>query len=183
MSDPGSTTSLRPRIELILNIVTVVAIVVVAAVTVKRYLSPRHAHAHVDLRSRALVGTRMTIPDVARGPDGRILVLFLQKDCSACKVAAPLYRQLIAEASRRGVKSVAILPDPLEVGNQYLRSQDLRADHVQSANLSSYRISSIPTALVLDGEGVVKGAWTGATPGHEDEMRTKVVAVLDAKGL
>ena len=179
MSAPESTGSLRSKIELILNIVTVVAILVVAGVTVKRYLTPRHGHDHVDRRAPALVGTRMTIPDAGRGPGGKTLVLFLQKDCSACRIAAPLYRQLLAEASKRDVKSVAIFPDSLEEGNRYLRSHDLRADHVQSADLSSYRISSIPTALVLDGEGVVKGAWTGAAPGHEDETRAKVVALLD----
>ena len=182
MNAPGPTTSLRSKIELILNVVTVAAIVVVAGVTVNRYLTPRHVHAHVDWRGEALVGTRMTVPNVERGLHRKTLVLFLQKDCSACKVAAPLYRQLIAEASKRGVKSVAILPDSLEEGIRYLHSHDLRADQVQSENLSRYRISSIPTALVLDGEGVVRGAWSGAAPDRENETRTRVVALLEAKG-
>jgi peroxiredoxin len=107
----------------------------------------------------------------------------MQKDCPACKLAAPLYRQLIAEAAKRDVKSVAIVPDSLEEGRQYLRSLDLRADHVRSANLSSYKISTIPTALVVDGAGVVKGVWTGAAPDRESETRAKVVAVLETKGL
>lgn len=175
---------LRSKLEFALNIVVTVAIVVVAVVTVKRYLSPGHGHPHDDgtQRGQTLVGTRMAVPGVDRGPGKKTLVLFLRKDCPACKMAAPLYRELIAEASRQGVRRVAILPDSLEEGTEYLRSLDLDPDHVHSADLSSYRIPAVPAAVVLDGDGVVRGAWIGAAPGGEKETRSKVIALLEAKG-
>lgn len=177
-------TPLKSRIELILNVVITVAIVIVAAMTVKRYLSPHAGHEHDQGNRQApsLVGTVMNVPGAELRPGEKSLVLFLMKDCPACKMVAPLYRELLAEASKRGIKRVAILPDTLEEATQYLRSLDLDADQVLSGNLSSYNISSVPTALILDANGVVKGFWRGAAPGRDNEIRTQVVALLGAKG-
>jgi thiol-disulfide isomerase/thioredoxin len=176
--------NLRSKIELALNMVVVIAIVSVAVVTVKRHLSLGHpGRDHHTEHGQAMVGARMTIPGVGQEPDQKSLVLFLRKDCPACRMVAPLYRELIAEASKQGVRQVAILAGSLEEGKQYLRSLDLDPDHVQSADLfASYKISSVPTAVVLDGDGVIEGAWVGAAPGRENETRSEVIALLQAEG-
>lgn len=181
VNNAGSTNTLRSKIELGLNIVITVAIVVVTAVTVMRYFASRHAHEHDRGKQNqpTLVGTRLSIPGIGGGQTQKNLVLFMRSDCPACKIAAPLYRQLIAEASQRDVKSVAILPDSPERGRQYLQSLQLGAQDVQSADLSAYPISTVPTALVVDGEGVVKGSWIGVKRGQENTVANEVVALLE----
>jgi peroxiredoxin len=176
--------NIKSKIEFSLNIVVVIAIVIVAVVIVRQYVSPlRVDHGgNTRQRAQALVGTRLTVTGVDWRQNKKSVVFFLQKDCPACKIAAPFYRQLIDEASRRDVKRLAILPDPLEEGQQYVRSLDLRIDGVQSAELSSYKITSIPTVLYVNSDGVVKGAWIGAAPDRENETRTELVALLEAKG-
>ena len=172
-----TTNNLRSKIEFVLNIVVAIAVVIVAVVTVARYVSPAPSYAHDD-QGRALVGTRMTLTGVSQPTATRNLVFFMRKDCPACKIAAPLYRKLSAEASKQGVTRVAILPDALQEGLPYLRSLELDADHVRSADLSSFKISSVPTAVVLDRNGIVKGAWVGVVPGREEETRSQIVALL-----
>jgi len=176
-----TTNNLRSKIEFVLNIVVAIAVVVVAVVTVARYVSPGPIHGHED-QGQALVGTRMNLGGIRQPAARRNLVFFMRKDCPACKIAAPLYRQLSAEASKQGVTRVAILPDALQEGLPYLRSLELDADHVRSADLSSFRISSVPTAVVLDSDGIVKGAWVGVVPGREEATRSQVVALLHATG-
>jgi peroxiredoxin len=181
VNNADSTNALRSRIELGLNIAIAMAIVVVAAVTVMRYLASRHAQEH-DRGNRnppTLVGTRLSIPGLGGGRTRKNLVLFMRSDCPACKMAAPLYRELIAEASKRDVKSVAILPDSPEEGKQYLQSLQLRAQDVQSADLSAYSISAVPTALVVDGDGAVQGSWIGVKQGQEKTVANEVIALLE----
>jgi hypothetical protein len=177
VTNVDSTNTLRSKIELGLNIAITVAIVVVAGVTVMRYFAYERGRGNQN--PPTLVGTRLSIPGIGGGPTQKNLVLFMRSDCPACKMAAPLYRQLIAEASKRDVKSVAILPDSLEQGKQYLQSLQLGAHDVQSVDLSVYSISSVPTALVVDGEGVVKGSWIGVTQGQDKTVANEIVALLE----
>ena len=171
------SNNLKTNIELGTQIVIAIAIVVVAGVVVKRNLFPVNP-AKVP---RIAVGERLNVPNVDWEQNNKSLVFFLMKDCHYCKSSAPFYRQLIEEASKRNVKSLAILPNRIEEGKEYVKNLELPIENVQSGSLSSFKISGTPTVLFVDGEGIVRSAWFGAAPEREKEMRDKLVELFDAK--
>jgi peroxiredoxin len=170
--------SFRENFELGLNILIAIAVVTVAAVVVKRYVFPSPASARPTITQ----GTRLTVPNVSWEQNQKTLVFFLMKDCKFCTASAPFYRQLIDEGSKRNVKMLAILPDRLEAAKEYLRSTGLPIENVQSADLSSYNVSSTPTVLFVNSQGVVSRVWVGAPPAREKEMKDELLALFDGQG-
>jgi peroxiredoxin len=170
--------NLRANIELGLQVVIAIAVVVVASVVVMRYLSPQQVNPGKS-EPQITAGTRLTVPNVDWQQNKKTLVFFLKKDCVYCKYGAPFYRELIEEASKRSVKWLAILPEPVEEGTEYVRSLDLSIENVQSAPLSSYKVSSTPTVLFVDSQGIVKSVWTGSDPTREKQMRAELIALFD----
>jgi thioredoxin-related protein len=175
--------NLRANIELGLNIVIAISVVVVAVVVVRRFVFQQpvnQVNQEIDQQQQMLLGTRIDVPNVNWGQNKKSLVFFLAKDCIYCEKSAPFYRQLIGEASKRNVKWLAVLPQPVEEGRRYLQSLDLPIDNVQTGLLSSYKVRATPTVLFVDKEGIVKGVWVGASPAREKEMRDRLVALFDA---
>lgn len=169
--------SVRANLELGANLAIAVAIIVVAVVVVKRFAFPPASPASLP---RITTGERLNIPGVDWKQNEKSLVFFLMKDCKYCKSSAPLYRQLIDDASKRNVQRLAILPNSVEEGKKYLESLDLRFENVQTGSLSSYKIPGTPSVLFVDKQGIVKGVWIGAEPGREKEMRDELLALFDA---
>jgi peroxiredoxin len=175
-------SSLRANIELGVNIVIAIAVVVVAAVVVKRYVFQQPVKSgSLQQQEQMIMGTRMNVPNVDWQQNKKSLVFFLKKDCVYCKSSAPFYRQLIEDASKRNVKWLAILPDSVEEGRRYVQSLELPIENVQTASLSSYKISATPTVLFVDNQGIVKSVWIGAAPSREREMRDQLIALFDSK--
>lgn len=107
--------SLRTNLELAVQIVIAIAVVVVAGVVVKRSLSPLPPkEGRWQEQSPIKMGAQISIPNVLWEQNQKSLVFFLKNDCPYCKSAAPFYRELIETASKRNVKSLAILPDPID---------------------------------------------------------------------
>ena len=171
--------NVRANLELGAQIVIAIAIVVVAGVVVKRYLSPRQV-SPASL-PRITKGERLNVPGVDWEQNKKSLVFFLMKDCAYCKSSAPFYHQLIEEASKRNVKSLAILPNSVEEVRNYVQSLELPIENVQTGSLSSYKIPGTPSVLFVDNRGIVKSVWFGAEPGREKELRDELVALFDAK--
>lgn len=173
--------NLRANIELGAQIAIAIAVLVVAGVVVKRFLFSRPANdASFKQQEQMIMGTRVNVPNIDWEQNKKTIIFFLNKDCVFCKMSAPLYRQLIEDASKRNVKWLAILPGPVEEGRQYVQSLDLPIENVQTGSLSSYKLSVTPTVLFVDNQGIIKGVWMGAAPAREKEMRDQLAALFDA---
>src|SRR5258706_8990839 len=94
--------NVRANLELGVQIVIAVAVLAVAGVVIKRYLSPRQV-SPASL-PRITKGEQLNVPGVDWEQNKKSLVFFLMKDCKYCKSSAPFYRQLIEDASKRTVK-------------------------------------------------------------------------------
>ena len=171
--------SVRANVELVAQIVIAVAVVVAAGVLVKRTVFPRQSNPSSFPRISA--GERLNVPDIDWKQNKKSLVFFLKKDCPYCTTSAPFYRQLIEDASKRNVKSVAILPNSIDEAHKYLQYLELLIEDVQTGPLSSYKISGTPTVLFVDSQGIVRSAWFGAQPEREKEMRDKLVELFESK--
>lgn len=171
--------NLRSNIELGAQIVIAVAVVIAAGVLVKRNMFPSPANPGNLPRINA--GEKLNVPKVDWAQNKKSLVFFLNKDCVYCTSSAPLYRQLIAEASKRNVKSLAILPNSDREAREYVKSLELLTDTVQTGLLESYKITGTPTVLFVDRQGIVRNVWFGAVPGREKEMRDTLIQLFDAE--
>ena len=169
--------NVKANIELTAQIVIAIAVVFAAGVLVKRNFFPQSGNS----LPRISVGERLDVPNVDWAQNKKSLVFFLKKDCPYCTSSAPFYRQLIEEASKRNVKSVAILPNSADEARKYLQYLELPIENVQTGTLAAYKISGTPTVLFVDDGGIVRSAWFGAATEREKEMRDKLVELFDAK--
>ncbi|HEX8283238.1 MAG TPA: redoxin domain-containing protein [Pyrinomonadaceae bacterium] len=167
--------NLKGNIEVGAQVAIAIAMLLIAGVVVKRNFFPTPAATsnHPQIES-------LNVPGVDWQQNHKTLVFFLMKDCVYCKSSAPLYRELIEEASKRGVKLLAILPNRLEQARAYVRSLDLPIEDVRSGPLSDYQVSGTPTVLFVDAQGKVRSAWFGAAPGRDQQMRDELVALFDS---
>jgi hypothetical protein len=170
-------SNLRANVELAAQIAIAVAVVAVAGVLIKRNVFPSPANSASVPRINA--GERLTLPNVDWEQNKKSLVFFLKKDCVYCTESAPFYRQLIAEAAKRNVRSLAILPNSIGEAEAYLNYLQLPIEHVQTGSLPSYKISGTPTVLFVDHKGIVKSVWFGAAPEREQEMRDRLVKLFE----
>src|SRR6266571_1221466 len=98
--------NIRANLELGAQIAIAIAILVVSGVLVKQHLFPQQVNPGNVPRINA--GERLDVSNVDWKRNNKSLVFFLNKDCHYCTSSAPFYRQLIEEALKRNVKSLAI---------------------------------------------------------------------------
>jgi peroxiredoxin len=170
-------SKVRANIELTAQVIIALAVVAAAAAVVKRNFFPGLGNPNLP---RISAGERLSIPNVDWKQNQKSLVFFLKKDCPYCTTSAPFYRQLIAEASKRNVKCLAILPNSADEARKYLQYLELPIENIQTG-LSSYKISGTPTVLFVDSQGIVRSVWFGAQTEREKEMRDKLVELFDEK--
>jgi len=168
----------RANIELTAQVIIALAVVVAAAALVKRTLFPGQGNPTLP---RISAGERLSVPNVDWQQNQKSLVFFLKRDCPFCTSSAPFYRQLIADAAKRNVKSLAILPNSIDDARKYLQYLELPVENIQTGPLASYKISGTPTVLFVDSQGIVRSAWFGAMPEREKEMRDKLIELFEAK--
>ncbi len=170
-------SNLRANVELGAQIAIAVAVVVAAGVLVKRNFFPQQVNPASLPRINA--GERLNVPNVDWEQNKKSLVFFLKKDCVYCTSSAPFYRQLLEDAAKRNVRSLAILPNSAQEAREYVQSLELPIESVQTGALEAYKISGTPTVLFVDGHGIVRSVWFGAAPDREKEMRDKLVKLFD----
>jgi hypothetical protein len=159
------------RIEAGANVAIIVVALLLGAVLVKRFLLPGGEAARPDLRVPA--GTKATLPGVDWARNGRTLVLVLSRDCRFCTESAPFYRRLAGEAGgRRDIRLVAVFPQTVEEGREYLDGLQVKVHEVVQAAPSSTGAGGTPTLILVDGVGVVQNSWVGqlAAPEESDVL-------------
>jgi peroxiredoxin len=169
----------RANIELTAQVIIALAVVVAAAALVKRTFFREPGSPNLP---RISAGERLSVPNVDWEKNQKSLVFFLKKDCAYCTSSAPFYKQLIADAGKRNVKCLAILPNSSDEARKYIQYFDLPIENIQTGDsLAAYKITGTPTVLFVNNQGIVRAAWFGAAPDREQEMRDKLVELFDAK--
>lgn len=127
-------------------------------------------------------GAHLTLPEVEWTGGGQALVLALSTDCHFCSESAPLYQRLARELSGRGgFRLMAVLPQPVEEGREYLRKLNVAVDEVHQVDLSTLKLHGTPTLLLTDGAGTITDMWTGKLEGkREHELLERLQLEEDA---
>ena len=89
---------------------------------------------------------------------------------------------VLEEASKRNVKSLAVLPDSDQDAREYISYLKLPIDITQTgSSLEPYKIIGTPTVLFVDRQGIVRNVWFGAAREREKEMKDTLVELFNSK--
>jgi len=139
------------RIEVAANIAVLVAAVSIVAFTI----APR-------LRKSPVLPGRYEVGDRIRETDqltfgAPTLILNTASSCTYCTASMEFYARL----QELGVRTIAVTPEPSDVNARYLASHGIKPLAVLSASANGLTFSGTPALLLVDGRGVVNGAWMG----------------------
>src|ERR1700683_4205718 len=150
--------NLSEKVGTTANVLTIALALLVAVVLVRVNLTPTHVRA--SDRPSIKVGADMSrVPlKVNWSGNGQTLVLGLQTTCHFCTDSAPFFRRL-ANAATGNAKTVAVLPQPIDVSKRYLDGLGVHVDEIRQASLSTVGVSGTPTLLLVDASGHVKDVW------------------------
>jgi hypothetical protein len=105
----------------------------------------------------------------------RTFLLFMRKGCRICRENIPFYRSL-TEAWRGAhidARLVYLSADPEDVETRYLDDEGLVVDqivHVSPDDLSALKVRGLPTLIMADRHGTVRGVWQGRLSTTDDEQ-------------
>lgn len=157
------------RVELAANLAIIITALLLCTVLVKKYLfSPATSVADkvAPAKRPSQVGEKLSIQGVDWEKNGQTLILALSTTCHYCSESAPFYQQLVQK--RGGVRVVAVVPQNVDAGQQYLQKLGVHVDEVKQLTLESIRVQGTPTLLLVDGNGVVTNEWVGKLPAQRE---------------
>jgi hypothetical protein len=162
-------TGISKKIELAANLAILVVSCLLAVALVKAYFVNESGEEVTSTPSVASL-------DIAWNQNGQTLILALSRNCRFCTESAPFYKQL--SQSKGNTRLVALLPQSVDEGQEYLEQLGVPVDEVKQFSLEKIGVSGTPTLLLVDTSGVVKNFWVGKL---SPEQEATVLSVL-AKG-
>jgi rhodanese-related sulfurtransferase len=159
MNEKVSTAQRTPTIERLVNLAIIIMAVYFVISLVRMYgpwgQNPQPVEA---MKS----GKQLVLPDVEWPGPGQTLVLALSTNCHFCSESAPFYQRLLQGLEgKAGVRVVAVLPETVEEGREYIRKLGLSIAEVRQTELSTLGLEGTPTLLLADGAGTVEEVWVG----------------------
>jgi hypothetical protein len=153
------------RINLALNVAIGLVMVLIGVVFAKNYLRPARATpAHRDFR-----GMKVNLPDVDWAQNEQTLLLVLDEKCRFCTESGPFYQRLTeATARNTKLKLVAVLPQDVSAGRQYLLSLKAPIEEVRQSTLDALGVEGTPTLILVNAKGEVMEAWAGKLSAEQE---------------
>lgn len=160
------------KIELLANVAIIVVALLLAAVLVKRNLTPSPQPPPPPPTANIRPGTKIQLPDIDWGASEHTLLLALSDKCHFCSESAEFYQRLSREkAQADSPRLIAVLPQEVSRGQAYLANLGVAVDDVKQSALSALGVSGTPTLILVDSAGVVKESWVGKLrPEREAEV-------------
>ena len=158
--------NLHKRLELIANIAIIIVAIALGVVLVKKYVrvQPTTVDSNTSANEPRVV-EKINLPGIDWSKRAT-LVLAISTSCHFCTESAPFYRDL-AQA-HNGIRLMAVLPQPIEVGKHYLDTLGVQVDEVLQAPLNEINVKGTPTLLLVNREGTVVGKWVGRLPAEKE---------------
>ena len=132
-----------------------------------------------ELRARMLDSDRPVTLEQERGRV--VLLVFVATWCAACRQLAPVLDRWEDEYRDEGLAIIATSHEPRARIRRHLRRSPSRTRWVQCTGRSAirYGADALPTAVLIDREGIVRGTFRGAGADTVAEMRAAVERWLD----
>jgi hypothetical protein len=168
-------TKFARTIEVLANFAIIGIAILIGVLLVKTYWRTAPVPT-AQAPSTPIVGTKPAVLGVDWQKNGRTLLLVLQKNCHFCTDSALFYQRLTRElAGHDGLRLVAVLPQQVEEGRQYLNGLGVTIDEVRQVSPANLGVSGTPTLVLVDSAGVATDAWVGKlTPDREGEVLSRL---------
>ena len=72
-----------------------------------------------------------------------------------------IYKELVEESAKNKTNLVAVLPQPVEEGQEYLKKLEVKIENVLQSSPNSIGLRGTPTILLTDEKGVITDVWMG----------------------
>ncbi len=170
-------TGLSKKIELSANVAIIVVACLLVTVLVKNYLLTKPSQGNgttakvIQSENPAQNSPTVASLDIDWKQNRQTLILAISSTCHFCTESAPFYRRLTE--IRGKTRLVAILPQPVQDGKEYLKRLGVSVDQIKQASLDQIGVRGTPTLLLVDSSGVVERAWMGKLNRDQEQ------AVLD----
>jgi thiol-disulfide isomerase/thioredoxin len=183
------------KIQFLSNLATILIAVLLSLIAGKLYLFPTlqppnlsssvetvRVPAKPDLQPRmnsqvTPVGKAVPIQGIDWQKNKKTLVLYVSTKCHFCTESAPFYECLVKEHSSKNVNFMAVLPQSVDEGKDYLKGLGANIENVYNAQLSSIGVTATPTILLVDENGVVSDMWRGKL---SDDKEKEVINKLSS---
>lgn len=154
------------KIEVLANIAIIVVALLLGVVLVKRYiLSPSDAQKKNAISAAIPIGAKIHLDNIDWGKYRRTLLIVVASGCHFCSESAPFYQRLAQQmAGKSNIQMIAVLPEPPDEGQKYLRQLGVPIKDVVQASLSSIEVRGTPTLVLVSDQGVVLDSWIGKLP-------------------
>jgi len=156
--------NLAKQIEVVSNVAIIAVAVLLGVVLVKSYLFSGKPDSYRGIAA----GTKIEVRDVDWAKSNHTVVLALQKGCHFCTESAPFYQRLVSQASQRGTRIIAILPNEIEASREYLSALNVRISEIRQMPLNALKVGGTPTVILVDDKGVVVRSWVGKLPPNDE---------------
>ena len=122
------------------------------------------------------IGTKLPISGIEWAKNERTLLIALSEGCRYCSDSGPFYQRLTREVSgKKNIGVVAVLPQAVNEGRDYLTSLGVSVADVRQVSLDDLGVIGTPTLIIVNKEGVVTNAWRGQIPSNkEDEVLNRL---------
>ena len=165
--------NLARTIEVIANVAIICVAISLGVVLISRTI--RSSRATVS-DSATVKNQRIQLPGVDWSKNEQTLVLAISSTCHFCTESAPFYRLI---RTHTHVHTIAVLPQTVEEGRNYLSNLGVQVDEVLQAPLSSMDVSGTPTLMLVSSNGTVIRKWIGKLP---PDLEKEVMLSVQAEG-
>lgn len=164
--------NLYRKTEILANVAIIIVAILIVGVIVRKYLTPVPQEPIAEIP----VGNTVPLPDVDWAKNRQTLLLVLKKGCHFCSESAPFYQRLVRETTQHSnVQFVAVLPDPVDEGKQYLNDLGVPLNEVKQGSLAALGVGGTPTLILVDATGKVAASWVGLLrPNKEAEVLNRL---------
>ncbi len=158
----------------IIVVAVLLAVVVIKDHLLKRQDTSVRQRVNQPLESSKQIanGANLSSFDVDWKQSKQTLVLAISSTCHYCTESATFYKRLMQ--SKKTTRIVAVLPQPVQDGREYLERLGVSVDDVRQLGFDKLGVRGTPTLLLVDSSGVVKSIWIGKLKPEQE------TAVLDA---
>lgn len=165
--------NIKGKIEVLANLSIIAVATLLCVVLVKSYLAPApvptSAGAPAEISRGIKPGDAVALSGIDWQKNGQTLLLALSTTCHFCTQSGPFYQRLVKDHG--DVRIVALVPQPAEEGQAYLKRLQVEVDDVRQTQLGDLGVGGTPTLILVDGKGVASEVWVGAlSPDKEEEI-------------
>jgi|SRR5882724_77850 hypothetical protein len=144
------------KVEVAANVGIIIVVLLAVAFWAKGGLS-RQAESQHNIP----IGSKLSLKTVNWQANGKSMVFALSTTCHFCTESASFYRELVRECQKQNVRTVAVLPQPVNEARLYLDNEGVTVDEVVQSPLPDIQVAGTPTLLLVDQGARINAVWYG----------------------